>query len=419
MIVCSSGDMAASRTNSKVRTADVIIVGGGLVGGTLGCALAEAGQAVLVVDRADPAQLLDSGFDGRASAIAQATQQMLAQVGVWSLIADQGAPISEIRVADGSSPLFLHYDHADIGDQPLGYMVENRHLRRAVFDRLAESPDAIVLAPAAIQEFEIDSHAAALTLVDGTVLRAPLLVGADGRTSAVREFAGIKLNQWRYAQTGIVCTVAHERPHLNIAHEHFLPSGPFAILPLSGNRSSIVWTEKSDLAPAIMQLPDDEFTDELARRFGDFLGALTVLEPRWSYPLALQFAEGAVASRLALAGDAAHALHPIAGQGLNMGLRDVAALAEVIVDARRLGLDVGSGAVLERYQRWRRFDNLLIAGLTDGLNRLFSNDIAPVRQLRDVGLAVVNRAGPLKRYFMRHAMGRTGNVPRLMRGEAL
>jgi 2-octaprenyl-6-methoxyphenol hydroxylase len=260
-------------------------------------------------------------------------------------------------------------------------------------------------------------------LDDGRRVTAPLAVAADGRNSPMRDAAGIRVTEWAYAQTGIVCTVAHEKPHGAVAHEHFLPAGPFAMLPMVDDngvhRSSIVWTERRDLAPAMMALDDAAFAAEIERRFGFSLGRLTPIGGRFAYPLTLVHAERYVDRRLALLGDAAHAIHPIAGQGLNLGLRDVAALAETVVDAHRLGLDIGDALVLERYQGWRRFDNMVLLAVTDGLNRLFSNDIAPLRLVRDLGLAAVDRMPPLKRLFMRHAMGLVGDLPRLMRGERL
>jgi 2-octaprenyl-6-methoxyphenol hydroxylase len=298
-------------------------------------------------------------------------------------------------------------------------MVENRTLRQALARRLPDHPLITVLAPAEISRLERTAAGVRAALADGREIQASLVVGADGRGSQTREDAGIGLTQWSYKQTGIVCTVEHEKPHGNVAHEKFLPSGPFAILPLTGNRSSIVWTERSDIAPQIMALAEEEFLQELGCRFGDFLGQLSVIGRRWAYPLSLQYAERAIDLRLALAGDSAHGMHPIAGQGLNMGLRDVAALAQVLTDARRLGLDAGDGAVLERYQCWRRFDNTLMLALTDLLNRLFSNTHRPLALARDMGLAAVNHAGPLKKLFMRHAMGQVGELPRLMQGRPL
>ena len=396
--------------------ADVLIVGGGLVGAALSVALAQVGLDVIVVDRMDQRGQLDAGFDGRASAIAQAPKRMLARLGIWEHLAE-ATPILDIRVADGASKLFLHYDHAEIGDAPLGYMVENRHMRGALFQALGGHSNVTYIAPAEITGVERGPDGARLTLEDGRTFDAPLVIGADGRKSYLRGQTDIALTRWSYHQTAIVCTIAHELPHNNVAHEHFLASGPFAILPLSGDRSSIVWTERARLVPDIMELDDAAFLGALGQRFGDFLGALSLAGPRWTYPLDLQFAHRCIDKRLALVGDAAHGMHPIAGQGLNLGLRDVAAIAEVVIEAHRLGLDIGASHILERYDRWRRFDAMLMLSLTDGINRLFSNDIAPVRLARDLGLALVNRSGPLKRFFMRHAMGEAGRLPKLLKGE--
>ncbi len=401
-------------SGSEIRT-DVLIVGGGLVGGTLACALGGAGLNVVVIDAADPASVLGAGFDGRASAIALSSRRLLERTGLWPRMRNEAAPMLDIRVSEGRSRLFLHYDHHDIGDEPFGHMVENRVFRTAVSQRLGELETVVVMAPARVADLARSASAVEARLADGRRIVAPLAVAAEGRDSPTRDRAGIRLTRWSYRQTAIVCTVAHERPHHFVAHEHFLPAGPFAILPLLGNRSSIVWTERTDLASAIMALDDTGFTQELARRFGDFLGRLEVIGPRWSYPLSLQFAEKAVALRLVLVGDALHGMHPIAGQGLNMGLRDVAALFDVLAEARDLGLDLGGADVLERYQRWRRFDNALMLAMTDGLNRLFSNNIWPLRLARDVGMAGVDRIPPLKKLFMRHAMGVVGELPSLMR----
>ena len=400
-------------------SADVVVVGGGLVGSVLALALASGGAEVIVVDRLSPTAQTDAGFDGRASAIALAPKRMLERIGLWNRLASDATPILDIRVSDGDSRLFLHYDSRDVGTPALGYMVENRHIRAALFDALASESLVRLLAPAEVLGLETAGAGARVTLADGRVLAAPLVVGADGRGSRIRTLAGIDVTGWSYPQTGIVCTVAHERPHHNVAHEHFLPAGPFAILPISGNRSSLVWTERADRAPAVLALPEAEFLAELQRRFGDFLGTLERVGPTWSYPLELHLADSATAPRLALVGDAAHGLHPIAGQGFNLGLRDVAALAESVVDTLRLGLDAGHAHVLDAYGGWRRFDTVLMLSLTDALNRLFSNDVAPLRIARDLGLAAVNQAGPLKRLFMRHAMGVAGELPRLLKGEAL
>ncbi len=407
------------------RQLDVIVVGGGLVGGAMASAFGQSGLEVCVIDGMDPAAGLKAAFDGRASAIALASRRVLQGLGVWGHLGDRPAPILDIRVSEGQSLLFLHYDHREVGDEPFGHMVENRHMREALFARLRELDGVRLLAPARVARLTRTAAGAAAELADGRRITAPLVVAADGRSSATREAAGIRIVKWPYNQSAIVCTVRHEICHDFVAHEHFLPAGPFAILPLNGDVAepghcaSIVWTERTDLAATIMKLDEKPFQAELGRRFGDFLGSLDVVGPRWCHPLGLQFAETAIGQRLALVGDASHGMHPIAGQGLNMGLRDVAALAEAVLDARRLGLDIGTETVLGRYQRWRRFDNTLMLAATDGLNRLFSNRIRPLRLVRDLGLAAVDRMPPVKRMFMRHAMGLVGDLPRLMRGEAL
>jgi len=395
--------------------ADVAIVGGGLVGLSLAIGLGRHGIRTFVVDREDPETVQGAAFDGRTSAIAHASQRMLEAIGIWRHVAE-AQPIWDIRVSDGASPMFLHYDHRDLGDGPFGYMVENRVLRVALHRALAETPDVQLAAPMACRASERGVAGATIDLADGRRAAASVLVAADGRHSALREAAGIRTVAWSYPQVGIVCTVLTERPHHGIAQERFLPAGPFAILPMTGNRVSLVWTERAELAPAILKLPQAAFEAELACRFGDYLGHIAAVGPRWSYPLALHHADRYADRRLVLVGDAAHGIHPIAGQGLNLGLRDVAALIEVLVEARRLGLDLGQPDVLERYQRWRRFDNVLLAAVTDLLNRLFSNDIAPIRLARDIGLAAVDRLPPLKRLFMRHARGSVGRLPRLLEG---
>jgi 2-octaprenyl-6-methoxyphenol hydroxylase len=397
---------------------ELAVVGGGLNGMTLGIACAAAGLRVTVIDREDPATMLGGAFDGRTSAIAFGSMRVLAGIGVWPLVADRAEAIREIRVADNAAPLFLHYDHRELGDAPLGWIVENRDLRRALHQRAMQLPNLQLLAPMQVERADYGA-AATLTLAAGNTVRAELVVAADGKNSPLREAAGIRTVSWSYPQTGIVVTVRHERPHRGVAVEHFLPAGPFAILPMTGNRSSIVWTARADRAPALLGLDEAAFHRALAGRFGDFLGALAVEGPRWSYPLSFLHAARYVAPRLALVGEAAHVIHPIAGQGLNLGIRDIAALAECLVDARRLGLDLGDAQALERYERWRRLDNVVLAGVTDGLNRLFSNSVPPVKLTRDVGLAAVGQVPSLRRFLMRHAMGMVGELPRLVRGEQL
>lgn len=411
--------------------ADVLIVGAGFVGAAMAIAFDRAGISSIVVDAQDPARTLDDRFDGRAFAIARSSRRLLEGIGVWPDLEGVAAPILDIRVSDAASPFFLHYDSEDTGEggtdegEPFGHMVRNVDLRRALAERLADARGATLIAPARVADLHRDAGGVSATLDDGRRIRARLAVAADGRHSEIRRGAHIKVSGWSYDQVGIVCTVDHERCHDFIAHERFLPAGPFAILPLLGDpadpgrRASIVWTERAELAPRIMALDDDGFAAELERRFGDFLGTVRVVGGRWSHPLSLQFAETQIAERLALVGDAAHAMHPIAGQGLNMGLRDVAALAEVAVDRMRLGLDIGDGTALATFQRWRRFDNALMLAMTDGLNRLFSNGVGPIKLARDLGLAAVNRMGPAKAFFTRHAMGTVGDLPRLMRGETL
>ena len=408
----------------KIDDADLLINGGGLVGLAVGIAAAGAGLRTVVLDRDDPATLVSAPYDGRASAIAFASQQALATIGVWPHLADKAQAMLDIRVTDGTvsggaSGLFLHYDHRELDNQPFGYMVENRHMRQALLTRAAEIENLEVVAPMTAESFERDSGGVTASLANGRTIHCRLLVGAEGRGSPTRQAAGIKVSGWRYHQVGIVCTVRHARPHEGVAQERFLPAGPFAILPLTGNRSSLVWTEREDLAPHMMALDDRAFLAEVAKRFGDYLGEIEIEGPRWSYPLSLQVAERYIDQRLALVGDAAHGMHPIAGQGLNVGLRDVAALAEVVVDAARLGLDIGGADVLERYQRWRRFDNVTLLAVTDLLNRLFSNDIGPLASGRRIGLAAVEQIPPLKKIFMRHARGTVGKLPKLLAGMPL
>jgi 2-octaprenyl-6-methoxyphenol hydroxylase len=408
--------------HEEIQT-EALIVGGGMVGLSLALALVRGGIQVIVLDREPPASREEEGFDGRSSAIAHASQRILDGIGIWAGMAAEAQPILDIRVSDGrvgraAAPLFLHFDHRDVA-APFGYIVENQIIRSVLGRAVAESANLVHLAPADVSEVQRRPNGLSVRLADGRRLAANLLVAADGRESRLRQEARIPALRWSYPQTGIVATVAHELPHEGVAHEHFLPSGPFAMLPMTGNRSSIVWTERRDLAAAMMALNAEDFAAEIERRFGTSLGRIRLVGRRWAYPLEFVHASRYIDTRLALIGDAAHAIHPIAGQGLNLGLRDIAALAEAVVDTARLGLDIGGPEPLQRYQSWRRFDSLAVAAVTDGLNRLFSNDLGPVRLARDLGLAAVDRMPPLKRFFMRSAMGAQGELPRLARGERL
>ncbi len=414
---------------SQTDRHDVIIAGAGMAGATFALAAAQGGLKVVLVDPQPFDAQLAPDFDGRSTAMAFSTFRMLDALGVGAAMRPHACRMDRILVTDGRRPgagsraassAFLRFDADEIADrtdgEPLGYMVENRRIRVA----LAEAVTAAgieVRAPASVVGVEAGGALSRATLADGSVIEAPLTVGAEGRTSPVRQAAGIETVGWGYGQSGVVATVSLVRDHGNIAHEYFLPSGPFAILPLTERRASLVWTETTRRAEGLGAASDEAFQSHLTRRFGDFLESVTVMGPRFVYPLSLQLAEQLTAPRTALIGDAAHAVHPVAGQGLNMGLKDAAALAEVLVEALRLGEDIGSETVLDRYARWRRFDNLALAAGFDGFVRLFSNDIAPVRLARDLGIAAVNRIAPLRRAFMHEAGGATGDLPRLLRGE--
>ena len=401
--------------------ADIVIAGGGFAGLALAIALRQGLGPDFTVVVADPA-LAGSPVDARASAIAAGARRLFETIGVWGAVAAEAQPILDMvvtdsRLGDAVKPVFLTFAGEVEPDEPFAHMVENRPLVEALVGKARE--EGVVLRPCAVAAFEVAGERVVVRLADGATTTAALLIAADGARSRLRELAGIATFGWSYGQSGIVTTVAHERDHDGRAEEHFLPAGPFAILPLKGRRSSIVWTEESATAERMIALPDELFHGELEQRFGLHLGEISLAGPRRAYPLGLTVARAFVADRLALVGDAAHVIHPIAGQGLNLGLRDVAALAEALVDAVRLGLDPGAGTVLERYQRWRRFDTMAMGIATDGLNRLFSNRSDALRLMRDVGLGLVDRLPALKRLFIREAAGLVGEVPKLLRGEAL
>ena len=409
---------------------DVIIAGAGIAGATLALSLARAGLTPVLIDPVVFDDQIAPTFDGRASAIAYAAYRQWRALGLAEALDPHAQRIEQILVTDattpgagagGPSPFFLRFDSAEIADrsdgEPLGYLLENRHIRAALA-KAVKVAGIEVLAPARVAKAAFGA-AAEVTLADGRVLTAPLVVGAEGRGSVIRTQAGIGAIGWDYPQTGVVATVRMERPHEGVAHEYFLPGGPFAILPLTDNRASLVWTESTARGAALKTARPEMFQAHLERRFGDFLGAVNVEGPIFTYPLSLQLAERLVAPRAALLGDAAHGVHPIAGQGLNLGLKGAAALAQVLVDAGRLGEDIGSESVLERYAAWRRFDTVTLSVGMDAFVRLFSNDNPLLRLARGAGMAAVNRIAPARRFFMHEAGGAVGDLPRLLRGEAL
>lgn len=407
---------------SAHHRADVVVGGAGFAGLALAIALRQALGEAFTVTVVDPALTHARSKDPRASAIAAAARRLFEAIEVWDAVASDAQPILDMVVTDSKlddavRPTFLTFGGEVEEGEPFAHMVENRHLVDALVAKAKEL--GIDLRADAVTGFEHRAIAIDVALDNGKTIAARLLVGADGAKSRIRERAGIATHGWNYDQSAIVTTVAHERDHNGRAEEHFLPAGPFAILPLTGKRCSIVWTENTREAERIVALPDIEFHAELEKRFGLHLGDLTVVGPRRAFPLGLFTARRFIGERLALIGDAAHIIHPIAGQGLNMGLRDVAALAEAIADAARLGLDIGAPDVLERYQRWRRFDTMTMGVATDGLNRLFSNHSDVLRLARDIGLGLVERMPFLKRTFIREAAGFTGEIPKLLKGEAL
>ncbi len=394
--------------------ADICVVGAGPVGATLACRLAAAGLRTVVIDHAPLPPMEHPGFDGRAYAIAAGSRRLLEAAGVWDLLPFVPCPILDIRVSDGrigrrASRLFLHFDHAEIDQGPFGWMVEARSLRVALNQQLHALPTLTVLAPARATA-ERTAEGAVVQVEGGPAIRCRLVVGAEGRRSPLREAAGIPVSRLAYRQSGIVTAVAHEKPHEGKALEHFLPSGPFAQLPMQGteeaaNISAIVWTERAALAPRMMALDDARFGREIARRLGDHLGAVRPIGRRWVYPLSAMHAQRYVDTRLALVGDSAHGVHPIAGQGLNLGLRDAIVLSDLLLEAQAAGADPGAPALLAAYQAQRRPANLLTLATTHALDRLFSTDIGLVRAVRDIGIAGVNRLPPLRRALMRQAMG--------------
>ncbi|WP_322867213.1 FAD-dependent monooxygenase [Aquicoccus sp. G2-2] len=398
---------------------DILIVGGGLNGPALALALAAQGFSVSVVDALSQTVRKNAAFDGRAYALAQASVRLLRRIGIWEQVAGHAQPMNEIKASDGragegAAPFFLHFEAGALEEGPMGFMLEDRFLRRAFLEAMADVPEISQVQGRVVAQ-DADAGGVTLALENGKDLRGRLLVGCDGRGSGTAERAGIRRTGWGYGQTALVCAIAPEKPHNGIAHQLFLPPGPLAILPLPGAVSSIVWSETDEAAAAISALSDADYLEVLRPRFGDFLGEIALKGKRFSYPLGLSVANSFIADRLALIGDAAHGLHPIAGQGLNAGLRDVGALAHVLRHAARRGEDFGSASVLARYQEWRRFDTAALALATDVTNKLFSNDNPLLRAARDVGLGAVNALPGLRRGLMREAAGLRGALPELMK----
>ena len=398
--------------------ADVIIFGGGLVGLALASALDSSALSAIVVDPADPTPRSDAGFDGRTSAVSSSSMRMLETIGVAGHLAEAGCPIRRIAVADGLKPGGLHFNSDD--DQPLGFMHENRNLRAALHARADAGKNVWLLWKSRVATVDRGDHGVVVALEDGRKLSAPLLVAADGRGSKTREAAGINIARWKYDHQAIVSVLRHERAHNHVAFEIFYPTGPFALLPMNddkaGHRSAIVWSVPEEDAAGWLSLNDEDFAAEAQAAMGGFLGKVEMLAPRSSFPLGFHHAAQITAQRLALIGDAAHAIHPIAGQGLNLGFRDVAALAEVLVEGARLGLDLGDNQLLDRYQRWRSLDALSVAFATDSLTRIYGIPGSTASAIRRFGMALVGRISPLRNKLMNEARGTSGELPLLLRG---
>jgi 2-octaprenyl-6-methoxyphenol hydroxylase len=402
--------------------ADVVIVGGGNAGAALALALDMAGLTAALVDGKPVETRADPAFDGRAYALAAASARLLDALGVWSDLAPRAQAMTAIELHDGAlgrpGPARLRFSGAELDEAPFAWLLEDRRLRPALLAAVAARPGLRHLAPASVSGMTADAAGATVTLADGRALRARLAVAADGKRSPLARAAGLRWTGRRYGMTGFVCAVEADRPHGGVARQVFYPGGPFALLPLPDDRLSIVWSERAAEAARISALPDERYLDEIRLRAGGLAGGLRLAGRRWAYPLELALAYDYVAPRLALLGDAAHAVHPIAGQGFNLGLRDVAALAETLAEARRRGEDPGAPQVLARYREWRRFDSTAFAGAMDGLVALFSTDLGPLRALRDAGLAAVGALPALKRSIMGYAAGTGAGAPRLLRGEA-
>ena len=399
--------------------ADVIILGGGLVGLALAAALDASGLSSIVVDPADPEARKDAAFDGRTSALSSSSKRMFDTIGISDHFPVPGCPIRRIEVADGLAPGGLVFDPGD-DDEPLGWMNENRHLRAALLARAEAGANIWLMWKAKPADVQRGEHGVTVLLEDGRRLSAPLLVAAEGRNSPMREAAGIRVARWKYDHAAIVSTLRHERPHDHAAYEIFYPAGPFALLPmtddLGGHRSAIVWSVAADDAPGLLSLSDQDFAAEAQAAMGGFLGRIELLAPRSTYPLGFHHAARMTDHRLALVGDAAHGIHPIAGQGVNLGYRDAAALAQVLVEGARLGLDLGDRQLLDRYQRWRGLDTFMVSLATDSLTRIYGVPGKTASRVRRFGMGLINRIGPVKDRLMAEARGTSGDLPLLLRG---
>jgi 2-octaprenyl-6-methoxyphenol hydroxylase len=416
----------ARREMSGQFNSDIVVAGGGLTGMPLALALrggeADSGLKVTMISRETPNDRLAPEEDGRAFALSASSKNLLQVLGVWSLVAEEAEPmlsidITDTRLEEAVRPVLLHMDNQMQTGEPAAYIVEAHVLRRAFSKLFAERDDIEIIAPADVTGFQVDAAGVDVRLSGGEQHRTRLLAASDGRASELRRFAGIKTVEWPANQWGIVATIAHTEPHHGRAVQHFLPSGPFAILPLTGNRVSLVWTEKRGLAEQVTKMSDEAFLAEVRRRMGESYGELSMAGPRNAYPLSMLVARDYIRERFCLVGDAAHGMHWIAGQGLNYGLRGVAALAEVVIEANRLGLDIGSLAQLERYEKWRRFDSFAFTASMVALNSLFSNDNMLLRGLRDFGLSAAAKVPFAKDFFVQEAAGLSGAVPRLLKGE--
>ena len=403
---------------------EILIVGGGLIGSAMAIALSSIGFDITVVDRQFNQLKKADIFDGRAYALSHASVRMLKALGLWDSIQKNTQPILDIKVSDGrvgegASDWFLHFDHQELEEGPMGHLIEDRYIREAFKASISRSKQIEYIYGAEVVSKTVDDAGVNLNLLDGRVLRSRLLIGCDGRNSKIAKWSDISHFGWDYNQTALVCALSHEKPHLGIAHQFFTPSGPLAILPLPDNKSSIVWTETKDQANLINTLDDKAYLAAISPVIGDFLGRISLVGDRFSYPLGLSIADKFVINRTVLVGDSAHGIHPLAGQGLNLGLKDIAALTEVLALAKRRGENFASKDVLERYQKWRRFDTSAMALATDSINKLFSNDNSILRSIRDIGLGGVNSTPQLRRSFMRHAAGLSGDLPKLLQGQVI